>query len=219
MSYADPGGRFTVYNIQPFVSEQPKPASLSQCSVCKRRPPLSAFARLAAACARAPRAPVCRARVLHRRGARFVLFVAIQSYLPAHHHASAALAGYVLAAYGAAKLAGQFGAGWLIDRMAPRRGLLDRARADAAPARRRWYLGGAHEPNAVPAAALLYGLGGAVVWPSLFAIGRRRVRGGRAGAADAGMTMVDRAGAGDGAAALAWRCRRAFRTPPPSPSA
>jgi glycosyltransferase involved in cell wall biosynthesis len=31
VSYADPGGRFTVYDIRPFVSRQQKPESLSQC--------------------------------------------------------------------------------------------------------------------------------------------------------------------------------------------
>jgi hypothetical protein len=33
VSYTDPGGRFVVYNIQPFVSGRQKPASLSGCSL------------------------------------------------------------------------------------------------------------------------------------------------------------------------------------------
>ncbi len=33
VSYSDPAGRFVVYNIQPFVSGQQKPSSLSECSL------------------------------------------------------------------------------------------------------------------------------------------------------------------------------------------
>lgn len=33
VTYADPNGRFVVYNIEPFVSDHPKPSSLSQCSL------------------------------------------------------------------------------------------------------------------------------------------------------------------------------------------
>lgn len=33
VTYADPDGRFVVYNIEPFVAEQQKPSSLSQCSL------------------------------------------------------------------------------------------------------------------------------------------------------------------------------------------
>jgi hypothetical protein len=33
VSYSDPGGRFVVYNIAPFVAQQQKPDSLSQCSL------------------------------------------------------------------------------------------------------------------------------------------------------------------------------------------
>jgi len=33
ITYADPHGRFTVYNIRKFVAEQPKPASLKDCGV------------------------------------------------------------------------------------------------------------------------------------------------------------------------------------------
>jgi hypothetical protein len=33
VTYADPAGRFVVYNIQPFVAGRQKPSSLSQCSL------------------------------------------------------------------------------------------------------------------------------------------------------------------------------------------
>ena len=101
-------------------------------------------------------------------GLIFVLFVAVQSYLPEHHRTSAALAGYVLAAYGAAKLAGQFGAGRLIDRIRPRRGLaLGLCLTTAGQAA--MLLAALRTEAAIPAAAI-YGIGGAVVWPSIFAI-------------------------------------------------
>ncbi len=56
-------------------------------------------------------------------GLVFTLLVAVQSYLPEQYQASEAIAGYVLAAYGAAKLIGQLPAGHLIDRLGPKRGL------------------------------------------------------------------------------------------------
>lgn len=98
----------------------------------------------------------------------FVLFVAVQTYLPAHHHVSAALPGYVLAAYGAAKLAGQLGAGWLSDRITPRRALS--AGLVLALAGQAAMLFSAAWTDAVLPAAALYGLAGAVIWPSIFAI-------------------------------------------------
>src|SRR5438034_4857292 len=53
-------------------------------------------------------------------GLVFTLLVAVQSYLPEQYQASEAIAGYVLAAYGAAKLIGQLPAGHLIDRKSTR---------------------------------------------------------------------------------------------------
>ncbi len=133
-------------------------------------------------------------------GLVFVLLVAIQSYLPEQYDASEALAGYVLAAYGASKLAGQLGAGWLIDRIGPRRGLLaglcsDRRRPGRdGPGRRR---AERRDPGGAPLRSGR-GRGLAVALRD----GRRRVRGGRARAADSRHDHGHRAGAGDGA--LPW---------------
>ncbi|TMF13611.1 MAG: MFS transporter, partial [Chloroflexi bacterium] len=54
-------------------------------------------------------------------GLVFTLLVAVQSYLPEQYQATEAIAGYVLAAYGAAKLVGQLPAGYVIDRLGPKR--------------------------------------------------------------------------------------------------
>src|SRR6266545_5241492 len=97
-------------------------------------------------------------------GLVFTLLVAVQSYLPEQYHASEAIAGYVLAAYGAAKLIGQLPAGYLIDRLGPRQGIL--GGLCLAIAGQAAMLMAAVEPLlAVPAAAL-YGLGAAAIWPS-----------------------------------------------------
>jgi peptidoglycan-N-acetylglucosamine deacetylase len=98
----------------------------------------------------------------------FGLIVAVQSYLPQQHPASEATAGYVLAAYGAAKLVGQLPAGRLIDRFGPRRGLfggLCLAGAGLAA----MLLAVAKSELAIGAAAL-YGLGAAAVWPAIYSM-------------------------------------------------
>jgi peptidoglycan/xylan/chitin deacetylase (PgdA/CDA1 family)/predicted MFS family arabinose efflux permease len=121
-------------------------------------------------------------------GLVFVLLVAIQSYLPEQYDASEALAGYVLAAYGASKLAGQLGAGWVIDRIGPRRGLI--AGLCLTGTGQVAMIFGVAEPNAVIPAALLYGLGGAVIWPSLFALAAGEFEEGERARLTAGMTVV-----------------------------
>ena len=118
----------------------------------------------------------------------FVFLVALQSYLPEQHGGGAALPGYALAAYGAAKLAGQLMGGRLTDWTGARRGLLlglglnglgllVLLAAIAAPA------------AALPAAAV-YGLGGAVVWPALYALAAREFAPPERATLTSGMTLT-----------------------------
>jgi peptidoglycan-N-acetylglucosamine deacetylase len=121
-------------------------------------------------------------------GLVFVLLVAIQSYLPEQYGASEALAGYVLAAYGAAKLAGQLGAGWVIDRVGPRRGLI--AGLCLTGAGQATMILGIVQPEAVIPAALLYGLGGAMIWPSAYALAAGEFEESERARLSAGMTVT-----------------------------
>jgi peptidoglycan/xylan/chitin deacetylase (PgdA/CDA1 family)/predicted MFS family arabinose efflux permease len=121
-------------------------------------------------------------------GLVFVLLVAIQSYLPEQYGASEALAGYVLAAYGASKLAGQLGAGWIIDRIGPRRGLI--AGLCLTGAGQATMILGIVQPEAVIPAALLYGLGGAVIWPSAYALAAGEFEESERARLSAGMTVT-----------------------------
>src|SRR6266542_610725 len=104
-------------------------------------------------------------------GLVFTLLVAVQSYLPEQYRASEAIAGYVLAAYGAAKLIGQLPAGYLIDRLGPKRGLF--GGLCLAIAGQAAMLLAAAEPQLVIGAAALYGLGAAAIWPSAFSMAAR----------------------------------------------
>jgi len=99
-------------------------------------------------------------------GLVFTLLVAVQSYLPEQYQASESIAGYVLAAYGAAKLIGQLPAGYLIDRLGPKQGLF--GGLGLAVAGQAAMLLAAAEPLLGVAAAALYGLGAAAIWPSVF---------------------------------------------------
>jgi peptidoglycan/xylan/chitin deacetylase (PgdA/CDA1 family)/predicted MFS family arabinose efflux permease len=121
-------------------------------------------------------------------GLVFVLLVAIQSYLPEQYGASESLAGYVLAAYGAAKLAGQLGAGWVIDRTGARRGLI--AGLTLAAAGQAAMLFGIVQSEAVLPGALLYGLGGALIWPAAYALAAGEFEEGERARLTAGMTMT-----------------------------
>jgi MFS family permease len=98
----------------------------------------------------------------------FVFLVVLQTYLPEKYGASASLAGYALAAYGAAKLVTQITGGRFVDRIGARRALraglffiaLAQLSLVFAPDR---------SVLAYPA-AIVYGLGAAVVWPALYSL-------------------------------------------------
>ena len=127
-------------------------------------------------------------------GLVFVLLVAIQSYLPEQYQASESLAGYVLAAYGAAKLAGQLGAGWVIDRTGARKGLiLGLMFAGCGQAA---MVLGIVQSEAVLPGALLYGLGGALIWPAAYALAAAEFEEGERARLTAGMTMTTGAALG-----------------------
>jgi peptidoglycan/xylan/chitin deacetylase (PgdA/CDA1 family)/predicted MFS family arabinose efflux permease len=127
-------------------------------------------------------------------GLVFALLVAIQSYLPEQYDASESLAGYVLASYGAAKLAGQLGAGWVIDRTGARRGLI--AGLAIAMIGQAAMIAGVVEPVAVVPGALVYGLGGALIWPATYALAAAEFEEGERARLTAGMTMTTGAGVG-----------------------
>ena len=101
-------------------------------------------------------------------GLVFTLLVSVQSYLPEQYQASEAIAGYVLAAYGAAKLVGQLPAGYMIDRLGPRQGLFG-GLCLAVAGQAAMLLAVVEPLLGVPAAAL-YGLGAAAIWPSTFSL-------------------------------------------------
>lgn len=98
----------------------------------------------------------------------FVFLVALQSYLPEQHGGGPALPGYALAAYGAAKLLAQIFGGRLTDRLGARRGLF--VGLGLVAVGQVLLLGGAILPPAVLPAAAIYGMGGAIVWPSVYAL-------------------------------------------------
>jgi len=103
----------------------------------------------------------------------FIFLIALQSYLPESMHASVALAGYALAAFGAAKLLSQVLSGMVCDRFGARRAMVGGTAllvvADAS------MLPLAHvAPSAIIAAAALEGLGSSVLWPAVYAAGAAR---------------------------------------------
>jgi len=98
----------------------------------------------------------------------FVFLVAIQSYLPEQHGGGAALPGYILAAYGAAKLAAQLFGGRLIDRVGGGRGLFIGLALIVLG--QGALLAAAALPAAALPAAAVYGLGSAVLWPAVYAL-------------------------------------------------
>src|SRR6266536_371941 len=98
----------------------------------------------------------------------FVFLVVLQTYLPEKYGASASLAGYALAAYGGAKLVTQITGGRFVDRIGARRalraGLCFIALAQVA-------LMFAPDQSALAyPAAVVYGLGAAIVWPALYSL-------------------------------------------------
>jgi peptidoglycan/xylan/chitin deacetylase (PgdA/CDA1 family)/predicted MFS family arabinose efflux permease len=124
----------------------------------------------------------------------FALLVAVQSYLPEQYGAGDANAGYVLAAYGGAKLLGQFAAGWLIDREGPRRGLIGGLFLTTAGIAAMLF--GVVRTEAVIPAAGLYGLGAALIWPSTFALAADEFEEGERARLAAGMTVATGLGVG-----------------------
>ena len=97
----------------------------------------------------------------------FVFLVAIQTYLPEQHEGSEGLPGYVLAVYGASKLIGQLLAGRVVDRIQGAKalyaGLVLTLIGHSA------LIPAALSPEIALPAAGVYGLGGALIWPALYA--------------------------------------------------
>jgi len=98
----------------------------------------------------------------------FVFLVAIQSYLPVQHGGGAAVPGYTLAAYGAARLAAQLFGGRLIDRMGDRWGLF--VGLALIVLGQGALLSAVLVPEAALPAAAIYALGSAVLWPAVYAL-------------------------------------------------
>jgi peptidoglycan/xylan/chitin deacetylase (PgdA/CDA1 family)/predicted MFS family arabinose efflux permease len=121
-------------------------------------------------------------------GLVFTLLVAVQSYLPEQYQASEAIAGYVLAAYGAAKLIGQLPAGHLIDRLGPKRGLF--GGLCLAVVGQAAMLLAAAQPLLGVAGAALYGLGAAAIWPSVFSMAAAEFAEDERARLSAGMTVA-----------------------------
>lgn len=121
-------------------------------------------------------------------GLVFTLLVAVQSYLPEQYQATEAIAGYVLAAYGAAKLVGQLPAGYVIDRLGPKRGLI--GGLCLAVAGQAAMLLAAVEPLLGLPAAALYGLGAAAIWPSIFSMAAAEFAEEERARLSAGMTVA-----------------------------
>lgn len=103
----------------------------------------------------------------------FIFLIALQSYLPESLGTSTALAGWALAAFGAAKLCSQVASGLVADRVGTRRAMVGGAAllvvADVS------MLPLAHiAVYAVIAAAAVEGLGSSMLWPALYAAGSGR---------------------------------------------
>jgi len=98
----------------------------------------------------------------------FVFLIAVQSYLPDRLHASAAIAGWALGAFGLAKLATQLASGFIADRVGARRALvLGTALLFGGDVS---FVFLAHAaPWLVVASAAIVGLGSSVTWPALYA--------------------------------------------------
>ncbi|MBF6599118.1 MAG: MFS transporter [Dehalococcoidia bacterium] len=103
----------------------------------------------------------------------FVFLIALQSYLPETLHASPALAGYALAAFGVAKLVSQVASGVVSDRLGTRRAMIGGTAllliADST------MLPLAHlAPYAIIGSAAVEGLGSSVLWPAIYSAGNSR---------------------------------------------
>jgi MFS family permease len=98
----------------------------------------------------------------------FVFLVVLQTYLPERYGASTSLAGYALAAYGAAKLLTQITGGRFVDRIGARRAL--RAGLCLIALAQVSLIFGPGQTELAYPAAVVYGLGAAVVWPALYSL-------------------------------------------------
>ncbi|MHB8376300.1 MAG: MFS transporter [Dehalococcoidia bacterium] len=133
----------------------------------------------------------------------FIFLIALQSYLPEKLHASAAIAGYALAAFGVAKLLSQVLSGMVSDRLGTRKAMIGGTAllliADAS------MLPLAHvAPYAIVAAAAIEGLGSSVLWPALYSAGTSRFEAGEKSRFTAVLTLATMAAllAGLGGGAL-----------------
>ncbi|MDE3094945.1 MAG: MFS transporter [Chloroflexota bacterium] len=119
----------------------------------------------------------------------FIFLIALQSYLPEKLHASAAIAGYALAAFGIAKLCSQVLSGMVSDRLGTRTAMIGGTAlllaADAS------MLPLAHvAPYAIVAAAAVEGLGSSVLWPALYSAGTSRFESGEKSRFTAALTLA-----------------------------
>lgn len=119
----------------------------------------------------------------------FVFLIALQSYLPESLHASKAIAGVALAAFGVAKLVTQLASGFISDRLGAHRalilgtGLLLVADASMLPL--------AHvAPWLIVGSAAVEGLGSSVTWPALYSAGDVRFAHGEKGRFTALLTLA-----------------------------
>ena len=119
----------------------------------------------------------------------FVFLIALQSYLPESLHASKAIAGVALAAFGVAKLLTQLASGFISDRLGARRalilgtGLLLVADTSMLPL--------AHfAPWLIVGSAAVEGLGSSVTWPALYSAGDARFAHGEKGRFTALLTLA-----------------------------
>lgn len=103
----------------------------------------------------------------------FLFLIALQAYLPESLHASPALAGYALAAFGIAKLVSQVASGVVSDRLGTRPAMIIGTALLLSAGGAMWPL--AHvAPYAIVAAAVLEGIGSSVLWPAIYAAGNSR---------------------------------------------
>lgn len=119
----------------------------------------------------------------------FVFLIALQSYLPESLHASSAIAGVALAAFGGAKLLTQLASGFISDRLGARRALILGTAllliADAS------ILPLAHvAPWLIVGSAAIEGLGSSVTWPALYSAGDQRFAQGEKGRFTALLTLA-----------------------------
>ena len=103
----------------------------------------------------------------------FLFLIALQAYLPESLHASPALAGYALAAFGIAKLVSQVASGVVSDRLGTRPAMIIGTALLLSAGGSMWPL--AHvAPYAIVATAALEGVGSSVLWPAIYAAGNSR---------------------------------------------